>query len=117
MIESTSLGPAIGRVDDTRFAVCTSALDATCTELERAVRHGRDLLDHPGVLRGRAEDVGDDDLRAAVVHFAGRWHWGLQVLVDDASRLLTDLRSAARLYDELERTTVTTREHPAGWVR
>jgi len=86
--------------------VRTNALDALCADLERAVDRGRRLLDHPGVVRGRAADTGDDLLRDAVVAFADRWEWGLHALVDDAASLARDISAAARLYEQVERTSV-----------
>lgn len=92
--------------DAVRYRVRTSALDQVCAGLERAVEHGRRLLEHPGLVRGRAQDAGDDELRDAAALLADRWQWGLQVLLDDATTLLNDLRSATLLYDEVERTSV-----------
>lgn len=88
------------------YQVRTSALDDVCAGLERAVDQCRRLLEHPGVIRGRAADSGDDELRNAASLLADRWEWGLQVLVDEATTLFHDLRSAADLYDEVERTSV-----------
>jgi hypothetical protein len=88
------------------FGVRTSALDRVCDELQRAVDRGRQLLEHPGRVRGRAQDVGDEGLCDAITAFAGRWEWGLQALVDDAAALARDIAAAARLYDEVERTSV-----------
>lgn len=88
------------------FSVRTNALERACSDLRRAVDRGRQLLEHPGRVRGRAQDGGDDDLRDAVVLFASRWQWGLQVLVDDAAALARDIEVAARVYDEVERTSV-----------
>lgn len=93
---------------DVTYAVGTSALDELCRALESATARGRQLLQHPGVVRGRAQDGGDDELRDAAVLFADRWQWALQAMVDDAEALLGDLRSAALLYDEVERTSVLT---------
>lgn len=92
--------------DAVTFGVRTSALDRASADLQRAVDRGRQLLEHPGRVRGRAQDAGDDGLRDAIVAFAGRWEWGLQALVDDASALARDLAAAAQLYDEVERTSV-----------
>ncbi len=88
------------------YHVRTSALDQLCTDLQRAVDQGRQLLEHPGVVRGRAQDGGDEDLRDAAVLLADRWQWGLQVLVDDAETLLHDVRAATLVYDQVERTSV-----------
>lgn len=115
MIDSTTPAPdaggprvngEVGSVSPVAYQVRTSALDQLCADLQRAVEQGRRLLEHPGVVRGQAQDAGDDDLRDAAVHLADRWTWGLQVLLDDATTLLQDVRSAAQLYDEVERTTV-----------
>jgi hypothetical protein len=72
------------------------------------VDQGRRLLAHPGAVRGRAQDGGDDELRDAAALLADRWAWGLQVLLDDATTLLHDLRSAVVVYDQVERTAVPT---------
>jgi hypothetical protein len=88
------------------LGVHTSALDGACDDLQRAVDRGRQLLEHPGRVRGRAQDSGDDVLRDAITAFASRWEWGLQALVDDAAALARDIAAAARLYDEVERTSV-----------
>jgi hypothetical protein len=101
------------------FGVRTNALDQTCDDLKRAVDRGRQLLEHPGRVRGRAQDGGDDDLRDAVVLFAARWQWGLQVLVDDAAALARDLQVAARVYDQVERMSIpvlpSTAPGPVTW--
>jgi hypothetical protein len=97
---------AVSAPDAVRYRVRTSALGEVCDGLERAVQHGRRLLEHPGVVRGRAQDGGNDDLRDAAVLLADRWQWGLQVLLDEATTLLHDLRSASLLYDAVERTSV-----------
>jgi hypothetical protein len=94
------------RAGDVVVGVRTNALDLMCDDLRRAVDQGQRLLEHPGVVRGRAQDAGDDVLRDAVVAFAARWEWGLQVLVDDAAALARDITAAARLYDEVERTSI-----------
>jgi hypothetical protein len=109
MIETTPSGgstawAAGGR--DVVMGVRTAGLDTLGADLERAVDQGRRLLEHPGVVRGRASDAGDDLLRAAVVAFADRWECGLRALVDDAAALARDVNAAARLYDQVERTTV-----------
>jgi hypothetical protein len=91
---------------DVVLGVRTNALDALCADLGHAVDEGRRLLDHPGVLRGRASDAGDELLRDAVVAFADRWECGLSALVDDAAALARDIGAAARLYDQVERTSV-----------
>jgi hypothetical protein len=105
MIASTpSGGTAAGR--GVVLGVRTNALDAVCADLERAVDQGRRLLEHPGLVRGRASDAGDELLRDAVVAFADRWEWGLRCLVDDAAVLARDVRAAARLYEQVERTSV-----------
>jgi hypothetical protein len=122
MIESTTSGQGGGSAQGgsahaATFGVRTSALHSLCTDLQRAVEQGRQLLEHPCVVRGRAEDAGDDDLRAAVTLFASRWQWGLRVLVDDASALLTDLRSAAELYDEVERSAAASVQQRLGLAR
>jgi hypothetical protein len=115
MIETTP-SPASGpdappAAPGVTYGVRTNALDQLCDDLQRAVAHGRQLLDHPGVVRGRADDAGDETLRHAVVAFATRWEWCLQALVDDTAALLGDLRAAAQVYDEVERTSVTA-AHP-----
>ena len=104
MIESARSGGAGGR--GVVLGVRTNALDSLCADLERAVDQGRRLLEHPGVVRGRASDAGDELLRDAVVAFADRWEWGLSALVDDAAALARDIGAAARLYDQVERTSV-----------
>lgn len=105
MIASTpSGGTAAGQ--GVVFGVRTNALDAVCADLERAVDQGRRLLEHPGLVRGRASDAGDELLRDAVVAFADRWECGLRCLVDDAAVLARDVRTAARLYEQVERTSV-----------
>jgi hypothetical protein len=104
MIESARSGGAGGR--GVVLGVHTNALDSLCADLERAVDQGRRLLGHPGVVRGRASDAGDELLRDAVVAFADRWEWGLSALVDDAAALARDIGAAAHLYDEVERTSV-----------
>jgi hypothetical protein len=109
MIETT---PSGGRTawaaagGDVVMGVRTNALDTLGADLQRAVEQGRRLLEHPGVVRGRASDAGDDLLRAAVVAFAERWERGLRALVDDAAALARDVNAAARLYEQVERTSV-----------
>jgi hypothetical protein len=91
---------------DIVLGVRTNALESLCAELERAVDEGRRLLEHPGVVRGRASDAADELLREAIVAFTDRWEWGLCALVDDAAALARDIGAAARLYDQVERTWV-----------
>jgi hypothetical protein len=109
MIETTPSGGGTARAAagrDVVVGVRTNALDSVCADLERAVDQGRRLLEHPGVVRGRASDAGDELLRDAVVAFADRWEWGLSALVDDAAALARDIGAATRLYDQVERTSV-----------
>jgi len=108
MIFSTPSGGTAGASGGRNvvLGVRTGALATLSDELERAVDQGRRLLEHPGVVRGRASDAGDDLLRDAVVAFADRWDWGLRCIVDDAAALARDVDAAARLYEQVERTSV-----------
>jgi hypothetical protein len=109
MIETTPSGRGTAQAPagrDVVLAVRTSALDRLCADLERAVDQGRQLLEHPGVVRGRASDAGDELLRDAIAAFADRWEWALSALVDEAAALARDIGAAARLYDQAERTSV-----------
>jgi hypothetical protein len=108
MIERARSGGTAGAAGgrDVVLGVRTNALETLCADLERAVDEGRRLLEHPGVVRGRASDAGDELLRDAVVAFADRWGWGLSALVDDAAALARDIGAAARLYEQVERTSV-----------
>ncbi|HET8615519.1 MAG TPA: hypothetical protein VFL94_08350 [Actinomycetales bacterium] len=103
--EPAGTGSASTTPADVSFGVRTGVLHQECESLRRAVEQSRRLLDHPGLVRGRAQDCGDDDLRDAAALLASRWQYGLQALVAEAEALLTRLRAATQLYDDVERTS------------
>ncbi|HEX8496797.1 MAG TPA: type VII secretion target [Actinomycetales bacterium] len=86
--------------------VRTGELRATADVLAQAVRAARSVVEHPGVVRGRAQDGGCLDLREAAVEFAARWQHALGLMVTDISRTADALRLAADTYDQAESVTL-----------
>ncbi|GMA89176.1 hypothetical protein GCM10025868_44260 [Angustibacter aerolatus] len=80
----------------TNTVVDLEALQAVSARLLAAADAARDLSRHPGVVRGRAADGGDDALRDAAVHFADRWSWALDRASYDARRIGEPARCGGR---------------------
>ncbi|GAB3690523.1 hypothetical protein [Angustibacter aerolatus] len=87
----------------TNTVVDLEALQAVSARLLAAADAARDLSRHPGVVRGRAADGGDDALRDAAVHFADRWSWALDRASYDARRIGELLGAAVDTYRRTER--------------
>lgn len=85
-----------------RYAVRTDRLRAVADALADAVTAAAGVADHPGVVRGRAQDAGDDELRDQAAAFADRWEHGLHLMVGHGRRMSDALRSAADGYDRVE---------------
>ncbi len=66
-----------------RFEVDPGRLREAAERLGRAVAAARAVVDHPGVVRGRAQDSGCEQLRDAAARFARRWDHGLTLLASD----------------------------------
>ncbi|GAA4355741.1 hypothetical protein [Angustibacter luteus] len=80
------------------FSVVPAVLEAEASRLEAAAHAVRDLREHPGVLRGRALDSGDDELAAALVGFASAWQDGLDRVASQATRWALVMRTARDTY-------------------
>jgi hypothetical protein len=89
-----------------RFGATPAALDGTAGVIAAAALAIAELRDHPGVLRGRAADAGDDEVRAALVSFASAWDWGLELVQHETDRWADLLRAVADTYRSLERSVV-----------
>lgn len=86
----------------TRFTVDPERLRAAAERLGRAATAARAVVDHPGVVRGRAQDSGCEQLRDAAARFAQRWEHGLTLLADDLGRTEDVLRLVADTYTAAE---------------
>jgi hypothetical protein len=84
------------------FSVVPAALETEASRLDAAAHGIRDLRDHPGVLRGRALDCGDDELAAALVGFASAWQEGLDRVAAEATRWALVMRAARDTYLQTE---------------
>lgn len=84
------------------IGVRTSELRATAGRLQQAVRAARAVVEHPGVVRGRAQDSGSLELREAAVELAARWQYALGLMVTDIARTADALLQAAETYDQAE---------------
>jgi hypothetical protein len=85
-----------------RFGADLGSLDETALRLTAAARAVDDLRDHPGVLRGRALDLADDELATAVVDLAIAWDWGLQGLAAETRRWAALVTCAADAYRQAD---------------
>jgi hypothetical protein len=83
--------------------------------LQSAVSAARQVQEHPGVVRGRAQDGGWPPLRDAAAELADRWEWSLGSLADDADRVAALLQLAVDRYVEAERQAVAQVDH-ARWL-
>jgi hypothetical protein len=94
-------------MSDVVFSVVADELESNAERMERAALAVRDLRGHPGVLRGRAADCGDDELAAALVGFAGAWDEGLADVAAQATRWQVLLRATVGGYLAAERALLT----------
>lgn len=85
-----------------RYQVQTGQLREAAAALARAAEVARSLVEHPGVVRGRAHDGGDELLAAAGAQFADRWQHGLRLMSAHSQRMADALRLAADTYDRVE---------------
>ncbi|GAB3599958.1 hypothetical protein GCM10027446_32530 [Angustibacter peucedani] len=85
-----------------RVSVDTGAVRAAADAVGEVACGLRALLDHPGLLEGRAADAGDDDLRAALVDLGRRWDHGWGVLAAESAHWADLLAGAADVYDTVE---------------
>ena len=86
-----------------RFDADLASLDQTRERLASAARAVDDLRHHPGVLRGRAADAGDEGLTDALVELASAWGWGLEVLAGEMRRWGALVGTALDTYDRADR--------------
>lgn len=85
-----------------RYRVQTAELREIADRLTAAADASRAVVEHPGVVRGRAQDGGADVLRDAGERFADRWQYGLRVMSADAQRVVDLLRVVADSYDQAD---------------
>jgi len=85
------------------FTAPIDALRATAQHLDAASRAARAVCEHPGRVRGLAQDGGDAELRDAAAELARRWHWSLEQLSGATSRWAALLYLIAEQYAEVER--------------
>jgi hypothetical protein len=85
------------------FTAPADRLHATARHLDGAARAARSVCEHPGRVRGLAEDGGDPELRDAAAELARRWHWSLEQLAGSTSRWAALLDLAAEHYAQAER--------------
>lgn len=85
-----------------RYQVQTGQLREICGHLRGGARAAFDLVEHPGVVRGRAGDGGDPVLREAAELFAQRWQHGLALMGADARRLADVLQLVAETYERAD---------------
>lgn len=79
--------------------------------MEAAARAAREVSEHPGQVRGRAQDGGDEELRDAAALMADRWQWSLDRLAGDVSRWTALLHVVIDQYAEIEREQVSAVRH------
>jgi hypothetical protein len=91
-----------------RFTAPVDRLRATARRLDAASRAAHGLCEHPGRVRGLAQDGGDQELRDAAAELARRWHWSLEQLAGGTSRWAALLELAADQYAEVEREVAGT---------
>jgi len=113
--EQATVGrPSVGHVSQQQFPAAdgfsapVDQLRATALRLDAASRAARSLCEHPGRVRGLAQDGGDDALRDAAAELARRWHWSLDQLAGATSRWAALLDLAADQYAEAERQVAST---------
>ena len=111
--QATVRRPSVGHVPQQHsaadgFSAPVDQLRATALRLDAASRAAWSLCDHPGRVRGLAQDGGDDELRAAAAELARRWHWSLDQLAGATSRWAALLDLAADQYAEAERQVAST---------
>ncbi len=94
-----------------RYQVRTAELREIAGMVAAAADAAKAVVEHPGVVRGRAQDGGDDDLRDQAARFADRWEHGLRLMAAQAQRMADALRLAADTYDQAERASA------AAWSR
>jgi len=82
----------------TSFMVDPARLREAAERLGRAAGAARAVVDHPGVVRGWAQDGGCEQLRDAAARFARRWEHGLRLLADDLGRTRDVLTLVADTY-------------------
>lgn len=95
-----------------RFEVDPGRLRETADRLQRAVTAARAVAEHPGVVRGRAQDGGCEQLRDAADRFARRWEHGARLLADDLGRTRDVLLLVADTYVAAEEVTARS----LGWA-
>jgi hypothetical protein len=81
------------------FAVQTDRLRALADTLSDAAAAATAVVEHAGVVRGRAQDGGDDELRQQAGVLADRWEHGLGLMIGHSRRMADALRLAADCYD------------------
>lgn len=89
-----------------RYQVQTAQLREIAETLRAAVRAADAVVVHPGVVRGRAADAGDDDLRDAAAVFADRWEYGLRQMTVSGRRMADALTLAADTYEGADAAAV-----------
>ena len=85
------------------FTAPVEELRAGARRLDAASRAALAVCEHPGRVRGLAQDGGDDELRDAAAELARRWQWALEQLAGGTSRWAALLVLAAEHYAEAER--------------
>jgi hypothetical protein len=85
------------------FGVDLDELRSLVERVEAAAEAARAVDEHPGVVRGRAQDSGSTELRDAAVELADRWHEALRRLTGDGERLAAVLRMVLETYAEADR--------------
>src|SRR3954468_3574366 len=85
------------------FTAPAERMHATARHLDAAARAARSVCEHPGRVRGLADDGGYPERREAAAELARRWHWSLEQLAGSTSRWAALLDLAAEHYAEAER--------------
>ncbi|WP_426560531.1 hypothetical protein ACPPVT_12075 [Angustibacter sp. McL0619] len=101
-------------MSEVAYSVVPDALELEAQVAERAADAVRDLRGHPGVLRGRARECGDDELGDALIAMAAAWDETLGDLAGEATRWQVLLRMAADTYRAAEAGAVPS--GPASWL-
>lgn len=85
-----------------QYGVRTAQLRDVAETLAAAAEALRGVVEHPGIVRGRAQDSGDDGVRDAAERLADRWEHAMQLMAAESQRLVDVLRLAADTYDEAD---------------
>ena len=94
-----------------RFEVDTGGLRNVASTLRSAADAAERVVAHPGVVRGHAQDGGDEGLRDEAARFAERWEHGLRLMSAHSRRTADSLTLAADTYEQAEAATA------AAWSR